>query len=290
MRRVTKQETRRAATRRPAPRRRAPRRLPMRTAITVSAATTIAVIALGGWLYWPAGWIAQQEQALQDGVETGFYEASALLGLRVARVTVEGRNETPADLLISTIEVATGDPILAIDAETLRLRLEDLPWIRSAVVERRLPDELRLVIEERQPIALWQRDGRYHLIDQYGDTMPVADATRYADMIVLTGNGAPASARSLLDLLALEPALAERVVAAQRVGQRRWNLILDNGVDIRLPEEEPAAAWHALADLEREEGLIDRDLVTIDMRVPDRLVVRLSPEAAELRRTPGDDT
>jgi cell division protein FtsQ len=127
-------------------------------------------------------------------------------------------------------------------------------------------------------------------VDRYGATMPVADVSRYTGMIVLTGPDAPAHAKALLDLLALEPDLGARVIAAQRVGARRWNLRLDNGVDIRLPEEEAAAAWRTLADMERDEGLIDRDLVMIDLRTPDRLVVRLSPAAAELRRTPGDDT
>jgi cell division protein FtsQ len=216
--------------------------------------------------------------------------ASASMGLTVERVMVEGRHDTPPELLISTIEVTAGDPILAIDPETLRLRLEDLPWIRSATVERRLPGEIRLTIVEREPIALWQRDGRYHLIDRYGDSLPITETGKYTGMIVLTGEDAPAQAQALLDLLALEPELATRVVAAQRVGARRWNLQFDNGVDVRLPEEEPAAAWRALAAMEREQGLIDRDLVMIDMRVPDRLIVRLSPAAAELRRTPGDDT
>jgi cell division protein FtsQ len=280
MRRVTKQETRRTPVRR-----RAPRRTP-RLTIALSAAASAFVIGLGGWLLWPTAWLDAQKTALIDDV----LALTADLGLRIERVTVEGRKETPTELLISTIEVDTGDPILAIDAEELRLRLADLPWVRNAVVERRLPNELRLIIEEREPVALWQRDNRYHLIDQYGDTMAVADVSRYAGMLVLTGSDAPANAHALFDLLALEPELATRVVAAQRIGSRRWNLKLDNGVDIRLPEEEPAAAWHALAEMQRDEGLVDRDLVMIDMRVPDRLIVRLSPDAAELRRTPGDDT
>lgn len=283
MRRVKANNPRQATARRK-PQRRAPRRLP-RSALVASAAG--GVLAVGAiWILWPSEWIAQQEAAL--GEDT--LQLTAELGLTVQRITVEGREDTPAELLLSTLEVQAGDPILGIDPEALRLRLEDLPWIRSASVERRLPDEIRLVIAELDPIALWQRDGRYHLVDRFGDTMPVTDTEKYAGMLVLTGEDAPAHAQDLLDLLALEPALGDRVIAAQRVGARRWNLKLDNGVDIRLPEEEPAAAWRALAEMERDQKLIDRDLVMIDMRVPDRLVVRLSPEAAELRRTPGDDT
>jgi cell division protein FtsQ len=247
---------------------------------------TALALTLGGWLLWPVEWLTEQQAAL----EAEALAFSAELGLRIDRVTVEGRRETPAEVLIAAVEHEAGDPILAVDADALRLRLEELPWIHSATVERKLPGEIRLTIEERVPMALWQRDGRYHLVDRYGDTMPVADVTKYAGMIVLTGVDAPAHARALLDLLALEPDLGMRVIAAQRVGTRRWNLRLDNGVDIRLPEEEAASAWRVLADMERDEGLLDRDLVMIDLRTPDRLVVRLSPSAAELRRTPGDDT
>jgi cell division protein FtsQ len=281
MRRVKKQTARKVPARR-----RAPRRMPARTVMLLGGGGTALALSLGGWLLWPTEWLAAQ-QAMLEADALAF---STELGLRVDRVTVEGRHETPAEALIAAFEHEAGDPILAVDADALRLRLEELPWVRSAMVERKLPDEIRLTIEERVPVALWQRDGRYHLVDRHGDTMPVADVTKYAGMIVLTGVDAPAHARALLDLLALEPDLGERVIAAQRVGTRRWNLRLDNGVDIRLPEEEVASAWRALADMERDEGLIDRDLVMIDLRTPDRLVVRLSPTAAELRRTPGDDT
>lgn len=284
MRRVKAEQTRATQARRRTVRR-APRRMP-RAWIAASAGVAGLAMAVATWLLWPTEWIEQQRTTLID--ET--VRTSASLGLTVERVMVEGRQDTPPELLISTIDVSAGDPILAVDPEALRLRLEDLPWIRSATVERRLPGEIRLTIVEREPIALWQRDGRYHLIDRYGDALPINETAKYAGMIVLTGEDAPAQAQALLDLLALEPDLAGRVVAAQRVGERRWNLKLDNGVDIRLPEEEPAAAWRALAEMEREQGLIDRDLVMIDMRVPDRLIVRLSPAAAELRRTPGDDT
>lgn len=280
MRRVTKQNARKAPVRR-----RAPRRMPPRTVMLLGGGTALA-LTLGGWLLWPGEWLAERQAVL----EADALAYSAELGLRIDRVTVAGRRETPAEVLIAAVEHEAGDPILAVDADALRLRLEELPWVRSATVERKLPGEIRLTIEERVPMALWQRDGRYHLVDRYGDTMPVADVTKYAGMIVLTGVDAPAHARALLDLLALEPDLGMRVIAAQRVGARRWNLRLDNGVDIRLPEEEAASAWRALADMERDEGLLDRDLVMIDLRTPDRLVVRLSPTAAELRRTPGDDT
>ncbi|MEX2200144.1 MAG: cell division protein FtsQ/DivIB [Dongiaceae bacterium] len=281
MRRVSKQNARKAPVRR-----RAPRRMPPRTVMLLGGGGTMLVLALGGWLLWPVEWLAGQQAAL----EADALALSAEIGLRIDRVTVEGRHETPAEVLIAAVEHEAGEPILAVDTDALRLRLEELPWVRSATVERKLPGEIRLTIEERVPMALWQRDGRYHLVDRYGDTMPVADVSKYAGMIVLTGPDAPAHARALLDLLALEPDLGMRVIAAQRVGTRRWNLRLDNGVDIRLPEEEAASAWRALADMERDEGLLDRDLVMIDLRTPDRLVVRLSPTAAELRRTPGDDT
>lgn len=83
-------------------------------------------------------------------------------------------------------------------------------------------------------------------------------------------------------MIAAEPALAERVTAAIRVGGRRWNLRIDDAVEVKLPEEDPAAAWSRLAELDRQHGFLRRGLASVDMRLPDRLVVTL-PNAAILQ-------
>ena len=85
---------------------------------------------------------------------------------------------------------------------------------------------------------------------------------------------APAHANALITILAREPDLKQRVNAAVRIGDRRWNIRMDNGVDVRLPENDPEAAWRRFARLEREHKLLKQDLLSIDLRIPDQLIVR----------------
>ncbi len=106
------------------------------------------------------------------------------------------------------------------------------------------------------------------------------EAGEFAHLPIVVGDDAPAHAEALLFLLATEPDLQKRVTAAVRVGGRRWNLKLDNGIDVRLPEEDAASAWSRLATLERDNKLLSRDVVAIDLRLPDRLIVRVGADTA----------
>jgi cell division protein FtsQ len=115
----------------------------------------------------------------------------------------------------------------------------------------------------------------------------------FGSLIVLVGEDAPKLAPQLFAMLASEPALYSHVAAAVRVGGRRWNLKLNSGIDVALPEDDPDAAWHRLAALDRSESLLERNLLAVDLRLPDRLVVRLPPEPkspANKKKTEGNPT
>jgi cell division protein FtsQ len=157
-------------------------------------------------------------------------------------------------------------------------KLETLPWVRSAVVERRLPDTLYVRLVERKPLALWQHGGKLELIDHEGAVIPVTRLDRFAKLPLVVGEGAASHAAELLDMLASEPDLASRVTAAVRVGDRRWNLRIDNAIEVLLPADAPASAWAQLARLERSSAILKRDVQTVDVRLPDRLVLRVNPE------------
>jgi cell division protein FtsQ len=113
---------------------------------------------------------------------------------------------------------------------------------------------------------------------------------RFAKLPLVVGAGAPEHTAELLAMLATQPELQAQVKAAVRVGERRWNLRLANGCDVKLPEERPAAAWAELARLEREFGILERDLSVIDLRVPAQLLVRLAPTAVTREKGDGNDT
>lgn len=228
--------------------------------------------------------------ALGGRIGNGFVRMAADLGLRVERVTVRGRLHTDPRKILDSVGVHRGDPILAIDPDTVRHRLEALDWVAEAKVKRLLPDAVQIEITERRPFALWQRDRRLTLIDR--DGAPISDQAvpEAAGLPLVVGDGAAAHAAALMAMLSSEPKLYERVRAAVWVGARRWNLRLDSGIDIRLPEQDPDAAWRRLAQLEREHRLLERQIQVVDLRMPDRLIVQLTAEAADRRRNPGEDT
>jgi len=206
-------------------------------------------------------------------------DGTARLGLVVTDVKVEGRETTDRETILTALSAGPGTPILAMSPRRAKEQLEALPWVRSAVVERRLPDTLYVRLVERKPLALWQHAGKIELIDYEGGVIPMVRLDRFAKLPLVVGEGAAGRAAELLDMLTTEPDLAARVNAAIRVGGRRWNLRIDNAIDVLLPADTPASAWAQLARLERSSAILRRDVQTVDVRLPDRLVLRVNPEA-----------
>lgn len=242
-----------------------------------------AVLVFGGtgWL-WSNGWI----QRSLERTELALLAATADAGLELKDVLVEGRKRTERSVVLETLGVVRGQPILAFDPHAAKARLERLPWIRGATVERRLPDVIHVRLVERQPLARWQNQGRIAVIDRRGEVIPGADPKSFARLLVVVGEGAADRTPDLLAMLNGEPELRSRVSAAVWVRGRRWNLRLDDSIDVRLPEQDPGAAWAELARAQREHGVLRRDVAVVDLRLPDRLVVRTTSEAAP-KRAPG---
>jgi cell division protein FtsQ len=206
--------------------------------------------------------------------------ASAGMGMTVKQVLADGRVETSQADILAAVGVRGGEAILGIDPDAARARVETLPWVRSAAVERRLPDTIRVRIVERRAVAWWQKDGKMVLIDRTGEPIRVTPTGRYQGLIVLVGDDAPTHAAALLDMLAKEPALAARARAAVRVGARRWNVRLDDAIEVRLPEDGAEAAWIKLAELDRKNRILSRDIEAVDLRLPDRLIVQTKGSGA----------
>lgn len=237
----------------------------------LTAAGLVLAATLAG--LWTSGWIERQVMA---AIDAG-YRATARGGLAVADVLVEGRTRSDGAAILAALGVERGSPILALDLAAARARIEALPWVRSAALERRLPDTLFLRLEERRPFALWQLNGNLAVIDQDGAVIAGAPVQEYASLPLVVGPGANSHAKELVLLVESEPELKPLVTAAVRVGERRWNVRLKGGIDVRLPEAEASDAWSSLARLEREHGLLQHDVIAIDLRLPDRPVVRTAP-------------
>lgn len=240
-------------------------------------ALAVATLAAGGAWVWRSGLGERMVAAVADA----WWQTTRGLGLTVDDVQVVGRKETPPRDILAALDVKRGTPILSLDPAAARHRLLHLGWIKEAHVERRLPDTVFVRLVERQPIALWQNDGDFALIDATGEVIGGHGMDRYRHLPLLVGADAPPHAAALLAMLAAEPDLMAQVKTAVRVGRRRWNILLANGIDIRLPEVDPALAWRRIAEMNREQRLLARDIAAIDFRARDRMIVRM-------RREPGN--
>ncbi len=201
--------------------------------------------------------------------------ATGGLGLDIRSIVIDGMQKTPEAEIRAALGTTTGQPILAFSAAAAKVRLEQLTWVRSAVVERQLPDTIRVTLTERAPFAVWQNQGKFALVDRAGKIVTDSQIGAFRDKLpLIVGIGAPETAAPLIDLLAAQPELMPRVVAAIRVGERRWNLCMTNGADVLLPEGAEQQALVKLAELQTTKALLDRPLAEIDMRLPDRLRLR----------------
>jgi cell division protein FtsQ len=214
---------------------------------------------------------------------------TAFAGLRVQHIDIEGRQNTPQPLLRAALGIDTGMPILGVSLAAARQRVESLSWVQSAVVERQLPDTIVVKLNERRPFAIWQNDGKFMLIDRNGNVVAHQNVMDFRNLPLVVGPGAPQAAAALLDTLSSLPALQARVAAAVRVGDRRWDLQMNNKTEVMLPVGHEAAALGRLMQLQQSHDLLDRPLVAIDMRLPDRMVLRprtAPPTAADATKKP----
>jgi cell division protein FtsQ len=242
--------------------------------------TTALLVAVG--VLWHQG----TPQRIVRETGQSILRLTADAGFRIEEITVSGRSRTPADQILAALGVRHGDPILGVNLAVVKDRLEAIPSVRVAAVERRLPGAVHLAIVERQPVALWQQGKNFTLVDRDGHQIP-GDIQGFEDLPLVVGDGAPAHAAELMTMLASEPKLASRVKAAVRVGSRRWNLKFDDaerGLEVRLPESDAEAAWHRLAELDRERSLTSRRIAMIDLRLPDRLVLKPEHEQTAERQ------
>jgi cell division protein FtsQ len=223
---------------------------------------------------------AADRSGTMGGVRTVLGDLGAAMGLTVRSIEVEGRANTPQPILLRALGVAIGQPILGFSVADARSRVMALGWVADAVVERRLPDTLVVRLIERAPFAVWQDHGRFKLIDRAGGIMGdknIAQTARDLSLPLVVGDGAPDAATELFDEMAPYPEISQRLVAAVRIGQERWNLVLKSGATVMLPGENQDDALGRLKDLDTRLKLLDRPVQVVDLRLADRVVVRPMP-------------
>jgi cell division protein FtsQ len=252
------------------------RYLPARAGV---AATVLFLLGSAGFGIVKGGHVEELTTALSDTRNAIANSA----GFRIASVAISGRKQLSQDEVLAIGGVSGRSSLLFLDAATVRDRLKADPWIAEATVLKLYPGQLQIDIVERSAFALWQQDGKISVISDDGAVLEPYLSRRFVSLPLVVGKGAETRARDFLALLARYPQVKSVTKAAILVGERRWNLRLKDGLDVRLPENDVGNALAELSKLDKEEKLFSRDIVAVDMRLPDRLTVQLSDDAAKAR-------
>lgn len=209
---------------------------------------------------------------------------TAKAGFAVAEIEIAGNTHTTASDVFEALGLAARRSLLSMNAVDARQALTQLPWVGSASIAKVYPDKLQIEIVERDAFAVWQQGEALTVVEQDGSVIGgyAADA-RLAALPLLVGKGAADLGSDFIDVVAVFEDIAPRVRAYIRVGTRRWNLRLDNGITVQLPEQGVDTALGRLTDMQAELGVMDRDLAGIDLRFEDRTVFALTENARNSR-------
>ncbi|MBO6509875.1 MAG: FtsQ-type POTRA domain-containing protein [Roseibium sp.] len=205
-------------------------------------------------------------------------------GFGIEAVKLSGQREINEFQILEALEIHEGTSLALFDADSALERLNQMAWVKNASVMKLYPNTLQVKVEERIPFALWQRGELVSIVNESGDVITDEVDGRYANLLLVVNHGAQRKAGEIITALENVPDLRPRVRAAFLVSDRRWDLQLENGISIRLPQDNIDAALADLMKMDQDSGLLARDIVAIDMRLADRVTVRLSDEAAEQRK------
>lgn len=208
---------------------------------------------------------------------------TARSGFAMADIRVSGNRETSEIDIIQQIGLDGWTSLIGFDAGGARERITELPWVEGASVQKVYPDRIDVRVTERKPFAIWQHGSQLTVIERDGTVIAPYASQRHATLPLVVGVGAAGEGAAFVEQVARYPGLASRAVGYMRIGGRRWDIRLENGITLKLPEGREAAALAEVARLEAEYGLLGRDIVTVDLRLADRLIVKLTPEAATAR-------
>ena len=208
---------------------------------------------------------------------------TSTLGFAIERVEVVGNAETSDIDVLGQLNLDGSTSLMGLNVERAREEISQLPWVESAEVRKIYPGTVLVSLEERKAHAIWQNDDALSLIDADGKEIVPYRSGRYAQLPLVVGDGAETRVKDFITDVSAFPALASKVRAYVRVADRRWDLLLENGVRVMLPEFEPQKALAQVEQLDRDQHLLSRDIVSVDMRLNDRVTVLLTESGQAAR-------
>lgn len=238
----------------------------------IAIGAVVITLWIGAWL-----WLSGSIQSVGEWSRIKTIEITADAGFTVENILVEGRVNTDPDVLLGLVNVRKDDPLLSFQPNAAKELIERIAWVKSVKVERRLPDTIYIELEERQPLALYQKDKKLFLIDVDGETITDFGLNRFKDLLLVSGTGAPENAYTLVKNLNVEESLLPYIEAASFISDRRWDLKTHSGITIKLPAEDIGLALRRLALFQEDNQILDKELEHIDLRNQSRILVQAAP-------------
>ena len=209
--------------------------------------------------------------------------STTAIGFAIEDVKVSGNNETSEIDILERLGLDGTTSLVALDVNEARKQLIELPWVEDASVRKVYPGTIEIALNERDAFAIWQHGTDLSLIEKNGSVIAPLRDNKFSTLPLFVGRDAETAAAAFTDEFDSWPEIKARVKAYIRVAGRRWDLRLDNGIVVKLPEHNVPRAMDVLATLEAEQGLLERDIAAVDLRLEDRTTVRLTEGALERR-------
>lgn len=200
-----------------------------------------------------------------------FYEISANYGFKIDKIVIEGTDNVPESDIIASIDAKKGDSIFSLNIAKIQKNIEDNSWVKKVLVERRMPNTLYIAVSEKQPIALWQHKQKLALIDEFGDKISERNIDKFANLPHLIGGNANICAKQFLATLETHPDLAKHVLYAVRYGNRRWDLVMQEDITVKMPETDFSGAYEYLYQLFEKDLLFTKNMKMLDLRHQDKV-------------------
>lgn len=215
-------------------------------------------------------------ERISSSMQEKFDTVTVGMGLKLQQVHVNGASPEALGPIQRAVGLYQDQPIVSMDLNAVRERVEQVGWVKEARVVRLLPDTIIVDVKEHNRLAVWQLAGKAHVIDADGVVIPGADAGRYPELPLVVGKGADQAAGDIVPLLRQRPRLMSKIDALVRVDERRWDLRLKDGALIQLPAVDQDSALIRLDALDQRERLLDLGFARVDLRTPEEVAIRPS--------------
>ena len=206
----------------------------------------------------------------KNSLWNSFYQITSSQGLNYTRLRVEGNVNVSLEDIAKAVSSKDNIPIFSIDLMVVKNRLDANAWVSDSIVQRRLPDTIFISLFERKPIAIWQFNKKLYIIDSEGDRISGENIDKFPNLIRVIGEGANINAAKLISDLETYPDLRNKAIMATRFGDRRWDIVFDEDITVRMPEEEFDQAYNYLQKLHKKGKLFGQSYKMFDLRVKDR--------------------